>query len=177
MEELHREYSPRQVQSVFLYIREAHPGEDLPHHDSFQRKLDHARKFREQFRVRRRILVDDLDGSGHRAFGGLPNMTYILSSAHTVLFRSAWTDSATVKVALDYLLDVQVRRREGARLAPFYSELLGFRWVDDAAFYRGLEQNGPKAVLEFDEAKRMWARGEHLGSVASRREEAEAKPS
>ena len=70
MEELDREYSPRGVQSVFLYIREAHPGEDLPHHDSFQRKLDHARKFREQFRVRRRILVDDLDGAGHRAFGG-----------------------------------------------------------------------------------------------------------
>src|SRR5262249_18145368 len=89
------------------------PGEDVPHHDSFQRKLDHAPKFREQFRVRRRILVDDLDGSGHRAFGGLPNMTYILSSAHTVLFRSAWTDSATVKVALDYLLDVQARRGRG----------------------------------------------------------------
>lgn len=175
MEELDREYSPRNVQSVFLYIREAHPGEDLPHLDSFQRKLDHARKFREQFGVRRRILVDNLDGTGHRAV--LPNMTYILSSAHTVLFRSAWTDAATIKVALDYLLDVQACRRERARLAPFYSELLGFRWVDDAAFYRGLEQNGPKAVLEFDEAKRMWARGEHLGSVASRREEAQAKPS
>ena len=70
MEELDREYSLRGIQSVFLYIREAHPGEDLHHHDSLQRKLDHARKFREEFRVRRRILVDDLDGAGHRAFGG-----------------------------------------------------------------------------------------------------------
>lgn len=156
MEELHREYRDRGVQSVFLYVREAHPGEVYGEHDSFERKLEHAREFRHRFGVERQVLVDDLDGTAHRAFGTLPNMTYVISSSHTVVFRSAWTDPPTVRVALDYLLSAVRRRREGARLAPFYGELLGFRWVDDAAFMAGLRRNGPRAEAEYRAAREQW---------------------
>jgi hypothetical protein len=157
MDELHRAYAERAVQSIFLYVREAHPGENYGPHDTFDRKLHHAREFQRVFMVERPILVDDLEGTAHRAFGQLPNMTYILNSSHTIVFRSAWTDAATVRLALDYLLDVQARRREGARLAPFYSELLGFRWIDDAGFREGLARNGARAVSEYAEATERWA--------------------
>ena len=170
------EYSDRGVQSVFLYVREAHPGELLPHHDIFDRKLAHAREFKRLFALRRPILVDDLAGTAHITFGRLPNMTYVLSSSHTVVYRSAWTDPPSIRAALDYLLGVQDRRRGGERLAPFYSELLAFRWIDDPAFYEGLERNGPKAVAEFRAATERWARGEHIGALASRRDTASAKP-
>lgn len=169
MEDIAERYAGRGVRSVFLYIREAHPGELLPHHDSFERKLAHAREFQRAFAVRRPILVDDLEGTAHRAFGGLPNMTYVLNSAHRVVYKSAWTDAASVRWALDYFLDVQARRREGHRLAPFYEEVQGFRYIDDAAFQAGLARNGPKAVREFAEAQAMWARGEGIGRLASRR--------
>ena len=45
MDELAEEYGARGFQSFFLYVREAHPGELLPHHTSFAQKLAHARTF------------------------------------------------------------------------------------------------------------------------------------
>lgn len=174
MEPMAAEYVAKHVRSVFVYVREAHPGEFYPHHDSFERKVAHAREFRRVFEVRRPILVDDMVGTAHRGFGGMPNMTYVLDVAHRIVFRSAWTDPPSVRWALDYLLDVQARRREGARLAPFYAEVQGYRWIDDPAFQAGLARNGPKAVREFAEALRMWQRGEHLGAIDPSRRKRQA---
>ena len=43
-------------------------------------KLRHARLFQERRSERPPILVDDLDGLMHRAYGMLPNMTYVDSA-------------------------------------------------------------------------------------------------
>jgi hypothetical protein len=139
-------YGDRGVQSVFVFVREAHPGEYFPHHDSIERKFAHAREFRRLFGIQRPILVDDLAGTAHAAYGRLPNMTSMLRAGHTVAFRADWTDAPTVRVALDYLLDVRQRRHEGLRSAPFVAELQGARWVDQAAFDAGLAHNGPITV-------------------------------
>jgi hypothetical protein len=165
MDTILADYQDRGIQSVFIYVREAHPGEYYPHHDTFERKLQHASEMRRIVEMQRPILVDDLTGTAHRAFGGLPNMTYIVNSAHTIVFRSDWTDAPTVRFAIDYLLDAQKRRRSGAKLAPFYAELLGFRERDEAAFDLALERNGPKAVTEMWAARELWARGEHIASI------------
>jgi hypothetical protein len=146
-------------------VREAHPGEHYGHHQSFEQKRELAREFRRLFGVRRPILVDDLEGTAHSAFGRLPNMTYILGPGNRVLFRSDWTDPDITRAALDYLLARRADRREGARLAPFYAEIEGLRWVDQAVFDAGLRRNGPRAVQEFADAQARWARGEHLGSL------------
>ena len=170
MDAILEEYQDRGVQSVFIYVREAHPGEYYPHHDTFERKLQHAHEMQRVFEMRRPILVDDLTGTAHRAFGGLPNMTYIVNSAHTIAFRSDWTDPPTVRAALDYLLSAQDRRRNGAKLAPFYAELMGFRERDEVAFDQALERNGPKAVTEMQSARERWARGEHIAGVRRQRD-------
>jgi hypothetical protein len=159
------EYADRAVNSVFIYTREAHPGEQYPAHTSFEQKFEYARKFREHSGVTRPILVDDLEGTTHRAFGTLPNMSYILNQAHTVLFRANWTDPLTIRFALDYHFGVQDRRRSGLRQNPFYAELHGFRWVDDEAFFDGLELAGQQAVDDFHHARELWSRGEHLGKL------------
>jgi len=169
-------YADQHVQSVFVYVREAHPGEIYGHHDTFERKIEYATAFRDLFALRRPLLVDDLTGTAHNAFGRLPNMTYILGPGNRVVFRADWTDPPTVKAALDYLLAIRQRRREGARFAPFYAEIEGARWVDQAAFNAGLARNGPRAVTEFVEAQQRWARGEHLGAVNRRREAPTAAP-
>lgn len=169
MDAILEDYQDRGIQSVFIYIREAHPGEYYPHHDTFERKLQHAREMQRIFEMRRPILVDDLTGTAHRAFGGLPNMTYIVNNAHTIVFRSDWTDAPTVRFAIDYLLDAQERRRNGAKLAPFYAEIMGFRERDEVAFDQALERNGPKAVSEMQAARELWARGEHIAGARRRR--------
>ena len=38
-------------------------------HDSFSRKMAHARLLREKVGIRREVLVDDLDGTIHRVYG------------------------------------------------------------------------------------------------------------
>ena len=87
-----REYAGQGFAFVFLYTREAHPGENFPAHRSMDQKLSHARAFKERFQIERPILVDDLFGAGHKLYGMLPNMTYLIGRSGKVLFRADWTD-------------------------------------------------------------------------------------
>jgi hypothetical protein len=156
MEPLAAHYAPRGYRFVFVYTREAHPGEYYPHHTSFEQKLAHARVLRDHHRVQRPILVDDLAGTLHRAYGTLPNMTYVVGRAGRITFKSNWTDAETIRFALEYQLRMANLRREGARLAPFYAELQGLRWNDPAKFQEGLAFAGPKAVAEFAAVTKRW---------------------
>lgn len=144
-----REFASNGVEFVFLYTREAHPGENYPAHRSFEQKLAHARAFRAELKVERPILVDDLSGTGHKLYGSLPNMTYLISRGGRVLFRADWTDPPTIRFALNYVLGSRARRREGLRLAPFYAEMVGYRWNDPARFQEGLARAGQQAVDDF----------------------------
>ena len=89
-------------------------------------------------------------------------MTYILGPGNRVLFRSDWTGPDITRTAVEYLL----ARRDGLRLASFYAQIEGSRWVDNAAFTAGLQRNVQQAVEEFAAAQARWARGDHLGNVA-----------
>jgi hypothetical protein len=149
MDELAEEYSARGFLSSFIYTREAHPGELLPHHTSFAQKLAQARTFRDEQHVRRPIFVDGLDGPLHRLLGAMPNMTWILLRGGTIAYKAAWTAPDDVRRAVEVIAHIPELRRQGGRLAPIWTERLGYRVVDQAAFLRGLERNGPKAVTEF----------------------------
>lgn len=149
MDLLAAEYESRGVTSLFVYTREAHPGENLPHHSTFEQKLAAARRFRDDQQVRRRILVDSLDGACHRTYGALPNMTWILLRGGTIAYKAMWTDAADVRDVLENVARLAELRRQGGRLAPFWTERLGFRVVDQAGFNAGLERDGPKAMAEF----------------------------
>ena len=145
-------YRDQGVGSIFLYTHEAHPGEHYPHHTSMEQKLRHARDLRDKLGVTRPILVDALDGACHRAYGSMPNMSWIFTRSGVAIYKSDWTDARSVENAIEYFLDVNERRRSGERLAPFHVERVDFRTQDREAFYRGLERNGPKAVREYREA-------------------------
>ena len=140
------------VGSIFLYTHEAHPGENYPHHTSMEQKLRQAQALRDVLKVTRPILVDALDGACHRAYGSMPNVSWIFSRSGTPIYKSDWTDMRSVANARDYFLDVLERRRNQERLAPFRVERLDYRIQDQEAFYRGLPRNGPKAVDEFRQA-------------------------
>lgn len=138
--------------SVFVYTHEAHPGEHYPHLTSMEQKLRHARALRDVLGVMRPILVDALDGACHRAYGSMPNMSWIIARSGVPVYKSDWTDARSVANAVEYVLDVVRRRQAEERLAPFRVERLDYRTQDRDAFYQGLERNGPKAVREYREA-------------------------
>lgn len=147
-----KEFAAKGLGFLFVYTREAHPGENYPPHRSFERKLAHARAFKERLKIARPILVDDLVGTGHKLYGTLPNMIYLVGRAGKVLFRADWTDPPTIEAMLNYVLDARARRREGLRLVPFYAEFVGYRWNDPAKFEEGLVHAGPQAVKDFARA-------------------------
>ena len=162
MEDMAARYADRAVSSVFLYVREAHPAENYRHHTSMDDKRAIARAFRDNEGVKRRILLDDLEGACHKAYGLMPNMTYIIGRGGLMLHKAGWTNAQEVEQALTYHLENLARRaKEG--LQPVYTENVQWRVPADSGmrpdhndFMKGLERNGPQAVKDFkDFAKSM----------------------
>ncbi len=145
-------YLDQDVGSIFLYTNEAHPGEHYPHHTSVEQKFRHAHALRDVYGVTRPILVDNLEGDCHRAYGSMPNMTWIFNKAGVPVYKSDWTDANSVENAVIYLLGVLERRRNGERMAPFHVDRIDYRVQDQERFYAGLARSGEKAVTEFREA-------------------------
>jgi len=141
----------------FVYTREAHPGESVPHHSDLGVKLDNARLLRDEVGIRRPILVDDLAGTTHRAYGLLPNMTYVIGRRGRILYRAAWTSAANVEAFLDRYEGGRRRRPPGGAVSPYLSEQIEYRDVDREAFYERLRRNGPRSYEEFKRAEEIWA--------------------
>ncbi len=162
-----KEYESRGFKSVFVYTREAHPGEHYPAHGSIEQKISHAMAFKQILGIERPILVDDVVGTGHHMYGTLPNMTYIIArGSGRVLFRADWTDPPTIRNVLDYILDCRERRRDGVRLTPFYSEVVGYRWSDQVKQEEALARAGPQAVEDMANAMKNRGSGPRPGFIS-----------
>lgn len=149
MNKVAADFAPKKVGAVFIYTNEAHPGENYPHLTSMQQKYLHAKALRDKLGVSRPILLDSLDGTCHRAFGSMPNMTWIINKSGIPVYKSDWSDAASVTNALEYFVSVVERRHNGKRLVPFQVQRIDYRESDQKAFYQRLAENGPKAVEEF----------------------------
>ena len=145
-------YAGQNIGSIFLYTHEAHPGENYRRLTSMAQKFRHARDLRDVLGVTRPILVDALDGACHRAYGSMPNMTWIFARSGLIVYKSDWTDALSVENAIQYFSQIPSRRRVGERLAPFHVERLDYRNQEREQFYKALERNGQKAVEEFRKA-------------------------
>lgn len=89
-----------------LYVREAHPGNNIPSHKSFEDKVNCAQKLNNDGE-KRAILIDDIKGSAHDAYGGYPNAVFIINRNGCVVFRSDWNSVPATKAALSRLLSGQ----------------------------------------------------------------------
>jgi len=110
LNDLYQERDPN-VEFFFVYAREAHPGEQLPAHRSYEDKVKAAELLRESEGIDIPILVDELNGSIHRKYGNLPNPTFLIDKSGRIAFRSLGTRASVINAALDELLEIQ--REEG----------------------------------------------------------------
>ena len=149
MNRLFDRYADEDVEFLFLYVREAHPGERLPAHRSMEEKQRAAELFRQEEEVEMPVLVDDLRGSIHRKYGKLPNSTYLIDKAGRIAFRCLWTRSRIVHQALQELLEAQHER------GIDHLVVLGGEDTDIPSrqamlsAHRALERGGLKAVRNF----------------------------
>ena len=150
MDALAKKRAPEQVGAIFIYTHEAHPGENYPHHTSFEQKLRHAGDMQAKLSLQRPVLVDSLEGDCHRAYGSMPNMSWILDRAGRPVYKADWTDPEDVAATVAQLLNLAERRRvEHKPMVPYVSNRLVYRFQDRDGFLEGLERNGPRAVTEY----------------------------
>jgi hypothetical protein len=78
------------IEFLLVYVREAHPGTRLGPHESDSQKIKRAQQLRDFYDEPRRILIDDLDGTMHKAYGELPNMVYHSSTLDYGSCSTSW---------------------------------------------------------------------------------------
>jgi len=142
---------------VFIYTREAHPGENVPHHGSFEGKLACAALLRDETGIGRDILVDDLAGTVHFAYGLMPNMTWVIGRGGRVAYKADWTSAANVEAFLERFLAARGEHPPGTMPVMYESQQIEFRYPDRKRFMQRLLRNGPRAVAEFEKAQELWA--------------------
>ncbi len=137
------------VEFFFVYTREAHPGEKLAAHRSYDDKLNAAELLREAEDVDVPIIVDEVDGNIHRKYGKLPNPTFIIDKSGRIAFRSLGTRASVIHAALDELLEVQHDEEkdhaivcDGQDLSLPSPQLL---W----RAHRALERGGRRSIANF----------------------------
>jgi len=99
MEALSREFPD--VEFLVVYVREAHPGERLGQHESFEEKKQAAQLLPKKYNENRRILIDSLDGDMHRTYGAMPNIVYVINPDGIVHYRCDWAHVNGVRKALE----------------------------------------------------------------------------
>ncbi len=130
------------VEFILLYTREAHPGENYDAHESFQDKLDRAREFAEDYDIERNVLVDDIEGTAHRKYGGMPNSIHIINPEGTVVMRGDWNNTKKVKEIVEKRDEDQYYQRDHYAGRPvFFTKKKGFIKV--------LRDSGFRAVWDF----------------------------
>jgi peroxiredoxin len=128
-----------EAQFLVLYVREAHPGERIGPHTSLIDKLAMARRLTSEECENRLVLVDDLAGTAHRAYGAFPNMVYVIDPEGRVAHRSQWAHREIIERVLQ-----ELRRREPVANPESY----GFN-VDKRRLFSTLRRAGRRAVLDF----------------------------
>ncbi|MGA2992538.1 MAG: TlpA disulfide reductase family protein [Candidatus Korobacteraceae bacterium] len=149
LQQLHKKYREQGVEFLFVYVREAHPGERLPAHRAMQDKARAAAVLREEEGITFPILIDDLSGKVHRRYGSLPNPTYIIDRSGRIAFRSFSSRPDAVREALEELIERQEERNVDHAVVrggedrgwPVLSSLLHS--------YRALERGGERSLRGF----------------------------
>jgi len=110
LRELYDDYSDDDVEFLFVYVREAHPGEDLPPHSSMADKVHAAQVLRDEEDLEMPILIDDLGGKVHRKYSGQPNPTFLIDKSGRIAYRQLATNAPDLRDAIDELLERQNER-------------------------------------------------------------------
>ncbi len=147
---LQEKYLSKGFEFFILYVREAHPGENFSHHISFEQKLAHARKLRDLEKVQIPILVDDLQGTAHKAYGLLPNMVYLISREGVVVYKSDWTDGIELDGMCQSLIRLdEMRAQRVPIIRQGVSERLHWIPMEPALRERVYRRSGEKAIRDY----------------------------
>lgn len=126
LNQLYQRYQTPGFEFFTIYVREPHPGESYGAHKSWEQKLKFARDCREQDGIQTKLLVDDLAGTVHVAYGSMPNMIYIVDKSGRIAYKAMWTDHEEIASVLANLALADQLQAQGVRVKPSYTEKINY---------------------------------------------------
>lgn len=152
IKDLYDRFRGDDIEFLFVYVREAHPGERIPAHRSNRAKTGVARQFRDEEELRMPVLVDDVHGSIHKKYSKLPNPAFLIDKAGRVAFRCKWTKPDEVASAIEELLELQHERGVDHAVVNGGQDLSMPHSYTALYSYRALERGGKESLKDFREA-------------------------
>ncbi|MSP39276.1 MAG: redoxin domain-containing protein [Deltaproteobacteria bacterium] len=146
---LQEEFAGKQIAFFLLYTRESHPAENYGAHTSFEQKLAYARELQKLENICFPIIVDQLDGRIHRAYGLWPNGLFVIHKDGRLIFRSNMANHAELRQFLQDIVAGEKAAAEGRVLHLQYSERVVAHEADQATHQRVYERAGPKAFEDY----------------------------
>lgn len=132
----------KQISSAVVYVREAHPGDIIQKHTSFEDKQACAARLTDEDGEKRLVFVDSFEGCAHRAYGSMPNAVYIINRNGCVVFRSDWNNpTATRKAVIALIEGKEIRVKSYFRPGLPTTSLRTFRNAGKGSasdFFKGL---------------------------------------
>jgi alkyl hydroperoxide reductase subunit AhpC len=156
--ELYDRFRGDEVEFLFVYVREAHPGEIIPAHGSIREKTEAARLLRDEEDMHMPIIVDDLRGSIHRKYSRLPNPAFLIDKAGRVAFLSLWSKPEGLGRAIEELLKLQEERGVDHVVVGEDKDLAMPMSYSSLYAYRALERGGKQSLSDFRQALGLPAR-------------------
>ena len=146
---LSREFPASEVQFLFIYVREAHPGADLPPHRHIEDKAHAAMVLRDQEQIPWPVLIDELGGEVHRLYGALPNASFLIDKSGRIAYRSLASHAPSLGAALEELLENQQERGQHHTLVHGGEDTITPSLKTFLNAYRAIERGGYDAVVNF----------------------------
>jgi len=166
--ELYDRFRGDDIEFLFIYVREAHPGEQLSAHRTDSHKQEAARRLRDEEEIEMPIVVDDLRGSIHRKYSRLPNPAFLVDKSGRVAFRTMWSKPDEIESAIEELLELQKERRVEHIVVNGGQDLTMPLSYSILYSYRALERGGDTALEDFRQALGFPARFSFAASQAAR---------
>jgi alkyl hydroperoxide reductase subunit AhpC len=146
---LAREFPRSEVEFLFIYVREAHPGAELPPHHSMEDKAHAAILLRDQEQIEFPVLVDELGGEVHRKYGALPNASFIVDKSGRIAYRSLASHGASLGAAIEELIERQKERGVHHAIVHGGEDDITPSLKTFLNAYRAIERGGYDAVVNF----------------------------
>jgi len=156
--QLYDRFRGDEIEFLFIYVREAHPGEVIPAHRSMREKIEAARLLRDEEDMQMPILVDDLRGSIHRRYSRLPNPSFLIDKSGRVAFLSLWSKPEAIGAAIEELLEAEQERRLDHAIVNSGQDLSMPVPYSALSAYRALERGGKQSLNDFRHALGLPAR-------------------
>ena len=102
MEALHNAYSTRGVSFYYVLSREPHPGfYGFVQPDSLDMRQEYTGFARAELQSEIPWIIDDMDNTLQKTYGGMPNADFIIDSDGNLLMSNEWADPVKVKEFLE----------------------------------------------------------------------------